>query len=444
MSDDWTSGYRADIGYTHGYYRELSPLMLEFVGTYTVTDDALGSENITLTGADAALFETSAGNIYLKAGVLLDFEGSNPTLDFVVNAQDPLVGGIISSSAQSITVTDAAPLLVSTNFSNVAENSTSVGNVVDITGDHSGVIYGISNSDDGAFFTVDAAGNLSFIAAPDFENPLDVGKDNSYTVTVTADDGNGNLAAQAYTFSVTDVAGSTFTGNNSNNTLNGTSEADTINGLGGNDTLNGLAGNDVINGGSGSDTMSGGAGSDTYFVDNTADKAIENFGEGTDTINSTVTFTLGANVENLVLQGTSNRNGTGNTLDNTLTGNTGNNVLKGLDGADTLTGGLGKDTMTGGVGNDTFDFNAIAESRLRPNHDIITDFSNGDLIDLSDIAGINAVSGVGGIVANSVSWALVGSNTIISIETTGNGVADMEIMLTGNKLAILDAGDFII
>ena len=30
MSDDWTSGYRADISYTHGYYRELSPLMLEF------------------------------------------------------------------------------------------------------------------------------------------------------------------------------------------------------------------------------------------------------------------------------------------------------------------------------------------------------------------------------------------------------------------------------
>jgi Ca2+-binding RTX toxin-like protein len=127
-----------------------------------------------------------------------------------------------------------------------------------------------------------------------------------------------------------------------------------------------------------------------------------------------------------------------------LTGNSGNNVLNGLDGADTLTGGLGKDTLTGGLGNDTFDFDVILDSRARPNHDIITDFNNGDIIDLSDIAGLTGVAGLGGIVANSVSWSLVSGNTIISIETTGNGVADMEIQLTGNKLAILDAGDFII
>ena len=335
-------------------------------------------------------------------------------------------------------------MLIADSFDSIAENTKTVGNVVDITGDHSGIIYGISDSDDGALFAVDAAGNLSFIAAPDFENPLDIGADNSYTVTVTADDGNGNLAAHAYTFSVTDVAGGTFNGNGSNNTLNGTSEADTINGNGGNDTLNGLAGNDILNGGSGKDTMNGGAGNDTYFIDNSGDKAVENFGEGTDTVFSSQTLTLGSNLENLVLQGTNNRNGTGNTLDNELTGNSANNVLSGLDGEDTLTGGLGKDTMTGGAGNDTFDFNVILDSRARPNHDIITDFNDGDIIDLSDIAGLNAVAGLGGVVANSVSWSLVSGNTIISIETTGNGVADMEIQLNGDKTGILDSSDFLI
>jgi hypothetical protein len=51
---------------------------------------------------------------------------------------------------------------------------------------------------------------------------------------------------------------------------------------------------------------------------------------------------LGANVENLVLTGSSNINGTGNSGNNTLTGNTGNN---------TLNGGLGDDTYVFGTGD---------------------------------------------------------------------------------------------
>jgi len=87
--------------------------------------------------------------------------------------------------------------------------------------------------------------------------------------------------------------------------------------------------------------MIGGAGNDTYVVDNTGDVVTENPGGDTDTVQSSITYSLGANVENLTLTGTANINGTGNTNDNVITGNSGNNVLAGLGGADSLDGGAG-------------------------------------------------------------------------------------------------------
>ena len=127
----------------------------------------------------------------------------------------------------------------------------------------------------------------------------------------------------------------------------------TLQGLGGNeifigtsgtDTLVGRGGNDILDGGAGADTMQGGAGNDTYLVDNAGDVVMENASEGTDLVQSTVSFTLGANVDNLTLTGSGNINGTGNGDANVITGNSGNNTLDGGAGADTLTGGDGNDT----------------------------------------------------------------------------------------------------
>jgi len=154
-----------------------------------------------------------------------------------------------------------------------------------------------------------------------------------------------------------------------NDTLTGTAGNDTINGLAGNDTIIGLAGNDIIDGGTGTDTMIGGLGDDTFFVDSALDLVVEAFNEGVDTVNSSVNFTLAANVENLTLTGTA-LIGTGNDLANQLAGSASNN---------TLNGGLGNDTLTGGLGNDTFVFN----SPLAGNIDGITDFATGDVLQLN-------------------------------------------------------------
>jgi serralysin len=77
---------------------------------------------------------------------------------------------------------------------------------------------------------------------------------------------------------------------------------------------------------------------------------------GTDTVISSVTRNLTANLENLTLSGTADITGAGNALNNVITGNSGVNTLYGLDGNDRLDGGLGADTLQGGLGADTYVF----------------------------------------------------------------------------------------
>ena len=117
------------------------------------------------------------------------------------------------------------------------------------------------------------------------------------------------------------------------------------------DTLVGGAGGDTLNGAGGSDQLTGGAGNDTYITDGKA-KIIELAGGGYDTVKSSGSHTLAANVENLELTGTANITGKGNSLANYILGNGGLNRLEGLAGNDTLVGGNGADTLIGGAGND--------------------------------------------------------------------------------------------
>ena len=79
------------------------------VADITITDDVAGTNNLTLSGDDAALFEVFDGDLYLKAGTVLDFEGGNPTLDVTVEVDDPAVAGSPDDTeALVVTVQDVA------------------------------------------------------------------------------------------------------------------------------------------------------------------------------------------------------------------------------------------------------------------------------------------------------------------------------------------------
>ncbi|MDQ3478382.1 MAG: hypothetical protein M3438_04400, partial [Pseudomonadota bacterium] len=150
--------------------------------------------------------------------------------------------------------------------------------------------------------------------------------------------------------SIEDVSGSEFA-----DTITGNASDNFLSGRGGNDVIVGGAGADRLRGGTGADRMTGGTGKDTYYVDDIGDVVVELVNEGTtDRVESSISYTLTNNVEQLALTGSSAINGTGNALANLIVGNNAVNTLTGGDGGDTLNGGRGADILVGGIGNDTY------------------------------------------------------------------------------------------
>lgn len=187
-------------------------------------------------------------------------------------------------------------------------------------------------------------------------------------------EGNDNITGSNYNdviygkggndYLLGDGGNDTIYGGNGYDTLNGGEGNDVLYGEDGDDLLYGLAGDDYLDGGTGSDTMYGGAGNDTYVVDSLDDEPDETVrqGSGIDTVIAQVNgYTLGEDIENLILDEGKAKYGYGNELNNEMHGNSynnslygygGNDTLMGYDGDDMLKGGEGDDILNGGIGDD--------------------------------------------------------------------------------------------
>lgn len=202
------------------------------------------------------------------------------------------------------------------------------------------------------------------------------------------------------------------TGNELDNVILGNGQSNILIGLVGDDVI---LGNYNIDGTTefDADIMVGGAGNDRYSVDDSRDVVVENSNEGIDTVESLISYTLGADVENLVLFGYAEINGTGNALNNVITGNIRANVLSGLDGHDTFIAFIsdGNDTYSGGGGWDVLDCSQVGGVvQINQLNGITTGSAGNDVLldvfeqiigsDYGDVLsgghGINCIDGGGG------------------------------------------------
>jgi Ca2+-binding RTX toxin-like protein len=268
----------------------------------------------------------------------------------------------------------------------------------------------------------------------------------------------------------------------------GSSGNDNITGNGTNSILAGGAGNDVLSdgvtpGNVGSATMTGGTGNEFYFVKSASDVIIENAGEGTDTVFTTLSsYTLGANLEALKFIGANNQPGTGsftgtaNDAGNVIVGGNGPNTLIGGAGADNLfggtgndvfTGGAGNDVMTGGGGNDTFNATAgdgndiyigggaistydLSQTSAAATVDLLRAVASSAQTGVDRLVGIQNVIGSSGndnIIGNGTNSVLAGGagNDVLSDGVTpGNVGSATMIGGTGNEFYFVKSASDVI
>ena len=267
------------------------------VATLGATDpDAGDSFTYTLASDPSGKFEIVGNEMRVKAGATLDFEtATSHEVDVTVTD----AGGLTRTETVTIAVTNQneAPTDITVAGGSVQENA-AAGTVVATLGaldpDAGDTFtYTLASDPSGKFEIVGNEVRVKAGATLDYETAT------SHEVNVTVTDAGGLSRTETVTIAVTNQSG-TIVGTAGNDVLNGTSEEDVhLRSWRQRYAERRLAGNDMLDGGTGNDTMIGGAGNDTYVVDAAGDVVTELAGQGTDTVQSSVSYTLGANVENL-------------------------------------------------------------------------------------------------------------------------------------------------
>jgi Ca2+-binding RTX toxin-like protein len=202
-------------------------------------------------------------------------------------------------------------------------------------------------------------------------------------------------------------------GNDLDNLITGNSSDNNLLGKGGNDTLIGGDGRDALFGSEGANLLVGGLGNDYYQIDDERDTIVEFKDEGKDSVRSSVSWTLGDNLEQLTLSGIEALAATGNGLNNDLWGNSGANVLA---------GGIGNDFLEGGAGDDTYVFSKGDGQDIIKNLDDLTaiDTLRINALD-SEVSGFKSGNHLYFKIKNSTDQITI--SDYYAASTTVNGVA---------------------
>lgn len=206
-----------------------------------------------------------------------------------------------------------------------------------------------------------------------------------------------------------------------------------------NDRLTGNALANRLDGGLGGDTLTGGAGDDTYVVNAATDIIVEGVSAGTDTVISSVNWTLQPTLENLTLTGTTATIGNGNSTHNVLVGNAANNVMNAGAGNDTVNGAAGNDSLNGSTGNDRLDGGTGNDTLIGgEGSDVYVTDSAADII--SEVG--TTVGDVDTVYAG-VNWTLGGTLenlTLTGTATTGGGNSRANVLLGNAGANTLSSG----
>ncbi|NBX29497.1 phosphatase PAP2 family protein, partial [bacterium] len=182
------------------------------VADIAVTDDALGTNAITLSGADAASFEVAGTSLYLKAGVALNYEAQT-SYAVTVNVGDAWLPGsspLSVSYALSVTdVNDLAPVITSGPTGTVEENApiaTAIYTAAVTDGDgtdpNKAVTYSLKDGGDKALLDINATtGVVTLKTSADYETKSSY----AFTVVATNTAVPALFAEKAVIVSVTDV-----------------------------------------------------------------------------------------------------------------------------------------------------------------------------------------------------------------------------------------------
>ncbi|RYE16015.1 MAG: RTX toxin, partial [Sphingobacteriales bacterium] len=417
-----------------------------------------GSGNDTLTGqAGNDILYGQSGNDNLDGGTgndtLYGGKGDDTyTVDSTTDVVNENAGEGIDTVKSSVTLT-----LTNANVENLTLTGTTA---INATGNAlNNILIGnsaVNTLTGGAGDDILDGGAGNDVLVGGIGNDTYIVDSTSDSITEAANEGtdlvqssvNHTLANNVENLTLTGTSIITGTGNSLSNIIIGNSANNTLSGAAGDDRLEGNAGDDTLDGGAGNDTLLGGLGNDSYIVDSSSDTIIENAAEGTDSVQSSVTYTLSDNIENLTLTGTGLISGTGNSQNNVLTGNSAVNTLTGGAGDDSLNGGAGNDTLIGGIGNDTYVVDSISDViNENANEGIDTIQSSvtrtiDNNVENLTLTGTTAINGTG----NALNNIIIGNSAVNTLsggagDDTLNGGAGNDKLIggLGNDIYVVDS-----